>query len=112
MDDDDRSRSDISGSGSGVRRSDVSGDGSGSSSDSRSGAGARPIKVGSLLSRLGLSVDGCLGPGPCFAGLDSLVPSVIELAVTSTSTVSEPRTAATATTDFSGLLDGAALRAY
>ena len=48
---------------------------------------------------------------PFFAGLDALVPRVAKLAVTSTSAVSEPRTAATAAADFSRFLDGTALRA-
>ena len=49
---------------------------------------------------------------PCFAGLDTLVPRVIELGVTSTSTVFEPRTTVSATTSFARFLDDAALRAY
>ena len=44
----------------------------------------------------------------CFAGLDTLVPRVVKFCVTSTSTVFEPRTSATATTDFPGFRDGAA----
>ena len=40
------------------------------------------------------------------------MPRVMELGVTSSSAVSEPRTAATATTHFAGFLDVAAFRAY
>ena len=54
------------------------------------------------------SADGCLGLRPCFAGLDALVPRLIKFGVTSTSTVSEPRTTATTATAFSRFLDGAA----
>ena len=56
--------------------------------------------------------DSCLGLSPCFAGPDALVPRVTELGVTSTSAVSEPRAAATTTTAFHRLINGAALRAY
>ena len=56
--------------------------------------------------------DGCLGLRPCFAGLDALVPSVIELGVTSTCAVSEPRPAATATTDFVRFRDDTAFGAH
>ena len=59
-----------------------------------------------------VSADGCPGLRPCFAGLDALVPRVIKLGVTSTSAVSEPRTAATTTTAFPRFLDGAAFAAY
>ena len=55
--------------------------------------------------------DGCLRLRQCFAGLDALVPRVIEFGVTSTSTVSEPRTTATATTSFPGFGDDAAFGA-
>ena len=40
------------------------------------------------------------------------MPSVVNVGVTSTSTVSEPRTSATATSDFARFLDGAASVAY
>ena len=56
--------------------------------------------------------DGCLGLQPCFAGLDALVPRVINVCVTSTPAVSEPRTAATATTGFARFPDGPAFGAY
>ena len=64
------------------------------------------------MSRVRLSADGCLEPRPCFAGLDALVPRVMELCVTSSSAVSEPRTTATAATDFSRFRDRAAFGAY
>ena len=64
------------------------------------------------MSRVCLSADGCLLElWPCFAGLDALVPRVMKLGVIGTSAVSEPRTTATTTTDFSRFLDGTALRA-
>ena len=43
-----------------------------------------------------------------FAGLNALIPRVIKLGVASTSTVSEPRTTATAATNFPGFRDDAA----
>ena len=49
---------------------------------------------------------------PCVADPDALVPRVMELGVTSTPAVSEPRTAATATTACPRFLDGAAFAAY
>ena len=55
---------------------------------------------------------GCLELWPCFASLNTLVPRVMKLDVTSTSAVSEPRTAATATTVFPGFPNGAAFAAY
>ena len=64
------------------------------------------------MSRVRLSVDGCLEPRPCFAGLDALVPRVMELGVASSSAVSEPRTTATATTDFSRFRERAAFGTY
>ena len=56
--------------------------------------------------------DGCLQLRPCFACLDALVPRVMNVCVASTSAVFEPRTAATATTDFAGFADAAAFGAY
>ena len=56
--------------------------------------------------------DGCLKLRQCFTGLDALVPRVIKLGVTSTSTVSEPRTTATAATNFPRFRDDAAFGAY
>ena len=44
----------------------------------------------------------------CFASLDALVPSVLEFGVTSSPTVSKPRTATTATAKFAGILYGTA----
>ena len=44
--------------------------------------------------------------------MDALVPRVIKLGVTSTSTVPEPRTTATAATDFHRFRDDAAFGAY
>ena len=55
-----------------------------------------------------MSADGCLGLRPCFAGLDPLVPRVMKLGVSSASAVSEPRTTATTTTNFSRFRDDAA----
>jgi len=49
---------------------------------------------------------------PRFAGLDAPVPRVATFYVTRTSAVAEPRTAATATTEFAGFRDGAASGAY
>ena len=62
------------------------------------------------MSRAWLLAAGCLQPRPCFAGPDDLVPRVTSM--DSTSTFSEPRTAATTTTAFPRLLDGAAFVAY
>ena len=65
-----------------------------------------------LLSSVFLLTD-CPGPCPCFfAGPDALVPRVTELGVTSTSAVSEPRAAATATTRFPGFPDCTTFEAY
>ena len=47
-----------------------------------------------------------------FASLDALKPPVINVGVTDTSAVSEPRTAATAATSFARFLDSAAFEAY
>ena len=55
---------------------------------------------------------GCLQMRPCFADPDALVPRVTRaFCVTSTSAVSGPRTAATATTVLTRFRDGAAFRA-
>ena len=64
------------------------------------------------MSRVCLSADGCVGLRPRFAGLDALIPRVIKLGVTSTSAVLEPRTTATAATDFPRFYDDAAFGAY
>ena len=56
--------------------------------------------------------DGCLGLRQCFADLDALVPRVTKLDLDSASTVSEPRTTATAATRFSRFGDDAAFEAY
>ena len=58
-----------------------------------------------------MSADGCLGLRPCFADLDPLVPRVMKLGVTSACTISEPRTTATAATNFTGFRDDAAFGA-
>ena len=63
------------------------------------------------LSRVRLSAASPLELRQCFAGLDALVPRVTQLGVTSTSAVSEPRTAATAATAFAGSPDDAAFGA-
>ena len=52
--------------------------------------------------------DACSGMYPCFTGLDALVPRVTKVWIAGTSTTPEPRTAATATTEFAGFADGAA----
>ena len=59
-----------------------------------------------------LSNNDCVRPCPWFAGLDTLVPRVAKFCVTYTSTVSEPRTSATATTAFAGFPDAAASGTY
>ena len=64
------------------------------------------------MSRVRLSADDCLGLSSCFAYSDALVPRATKFCVTSTSAVSEPRTAATATTAFPRFLDGAAFAAF
>ena len=56
--------------------------------------------------------DDCLGLPPCFAGLQALVPRVIRLGVTSTSTLAEPGATAATTTHLTGFLCDAAFRAY
>ena len=65
-----------------------------------------------LFSNVLLLLHRCLGPRPCFAGPNALVPRVLKFCVDSSAAVSEPRTAATATTHFAGFLDGAASGAY
>ena len=64
------------------------------------------------MSRVRLSAHGCLELHPCFARLDALVPRVAKLYVIDTFAVSEPGTAATATTRFAGFLDSTAFGAY
>ena len=59
-----------------------------------------------------MSATGFLGLRPRFAGLDALVPRMIKLGVTSTSAVSEPRTTATAATNFTRFRDDAVFEAY
>ena len=56
--------------------------------------------------------DDYLGLRLCFAGLNALVPRVIKVGVASTSAVSEPRTAATATTQLPGFPDSGASGAH
>ena len=56
--------------------------------------------------------DGSLGLRPSFAGSNALVPRVIKLGVTRTSAVSDPRTTATTTTNFTRFRDGATFGAY
>ena len=65
-----------------------------------------------MLSRVWLSVNGCLGLRQCFAGLDALIPRVIRIGVTSGATVPEPRTAAAAATSFSRFRNDTAFSAY
>ena len=55
-----------------------------------------------------LRFDKCLRLFQSLAGLDALVPRVTKLGVARCSTVSEPRTAATATTELAGFSYGAA----
>ena len=64
------------------------------------------------LSSVCLLADSCLGLGPCFAGLNALVPRVLKVFVTCTSTVFEPRTTVSATTSFARFLDDTAFGAY
>ena len=64
------------------------------------------------MSRMWLSADSPLGLHSPFADLNALVPRVLKLGVTSTSAVSEPRTAATTATAFPRFLDDAAFAAY
>ena len=47
-----------------------------------------------------------------FAGMKAFKPRVIEVGVAFISTLLEPSTATSATTEFAGSLDGAALEAY
>ena len=56
--------------------------------------------------------NGCLEVHPRFAGLDALVPRVINVCVASSSAVSVPGTAATATTDFSRFINDTAFGTY
>ena len=65
-----------------------------------------------LLNSVCLLTGGYLRLGPCFAGLNALVPRVIKVCVTCSSAVFEPRTTVSATTSFAGFLDDAALGAY
>ena len=56
--------------------------------------------------------DGCLELRQCFfADLHALVPRVMELGVTGTSAIPEPRTAATTTTTFTRFRDDTAFEA-
>ena len=64
-----------------------------------------------LLILVSMLFDDSAGLRECFADTDALVPRVIMFHISSTSTVFEPRTAATATTSFAGFLDGAAFEA-
>ena len=59
-----------------------------------------------------MSAHGCLGLRPCFADLHALVPRVMELGVTSTSAVPEPRTTATTAASFPRFRNDAAFGAY
>ena len=59
-----------------------------------------------------MSAASSLGLRPYFAGLDALVPRVMKLDITTTSAVSEPRTAATTTTAFTRFLDGTAFATF
>ena len=71
------------------------------------GGHPRAIRDVESSSSVRLSAHGCLGLSPCFACLDAFVPRVIQIGVTSTLAVSEPRTTATATTTFARFHDGA-----
>ena len=51
--------------------------------------------------------DGCFGLRPYFAYLDTLAPSVLKFSISTSPTVSEPGTAATATTNFPRFFDDA-----
>ena len=61
------------------------------------------------MSNVCLFANGCLER---FAGLDALVPRVINLCIARTSAVSVPITTATATTNFPGFRDAAAFATY
>ena len=49
---------------------------------------------------------------PCFAGLNALVPRVVQVGITSTPAVIIPSTAKSATTTFAGFPHGAAFGTY
>ena len=49
---------------------------------------------------------------PCFTSLDTLVPCVLKFSIASRPTVTEPRTATSATAEFIGFSDGATCEAY
>ena len=70
------------------------------------------MRGAALLGRVCLSADGCLGLRQRFTGIDTLVPRVIKLVVTTASTVSEPSTTATAATNFPGFCDDPTFGAY
>ena len=59
-----------------------------------------------------MSWSECLQPRLCFAGQDAVEPCVTKFCVITSSTVTEPRTAVTATTRLAGFLNGAAFGAY
>ena len=63
-------------------------------------------------SKVRLMTHHCLGLSPCSAALNALVPCVLKLCVVSSPAFSEPSTTSTATTVFSGFLDGAAFGAH
>ena len=69
-------------------------------------------RVNAFVLRVFLLTNRCPELPPCFAGLHALVPRVIDFFVPYTSAVSEPRTAATATTNFPGFRDGTTFWAH
>ena len=64
------------------------------------------------ISSVCLRADDYPGPHPCFACLYAFVPRVLESCLTSTSAVSEPGTAASATTAFPRFRDSGAFMAF
>ena len=59
-----------------------------------------------------MSIASSIGLRPCLTDLDARVPRVTELGITSTSTVSEPRTTVTTTTAFPRFTNHATVVTY
>ena len=72
------------------------------------GEGAAAVTEAAEGRRVNLSPDDCLEIRACFASLKPFIPRVIKFCVASTSAVSEPRTAASATTRFARSFNSAA----
>ena len=73
---------------------------------------ARTVEGMQLLSSVWLLLYDRLELRPCFASLNAFAPRVTSLCVANIAAVTEPRTAATATTEFAGFLHCAAFRTY